>query len=365
MVGAIPIGVDASATVVISTQEDGPLAASSLKRFTRASLLISFATPFAKQSNEVESILDRCGIPHQALAEPDLPLESDALYAAIEMMADTLGNPYFGAEVAAAAAAAGVDLLKNSGQSATLGEFLIRGTNEVESQVTNVKHSLEVRGYSARYLIQRQFHPASSTFQADAAGCVFYTEIIKLFAGSMFDKNDIQVTAPSIDGVPPNFLPPHQLVANKMNRFIWSFPTEWLNRRGSLKWTESTLKASDKTNEIRSSSLSIIRDLIEANLNEPDFDLYALAALTGVRARTIQRALAHRGMSFVKLRDDVRKKRATQLLVETEMSLREIAHETGYSTPETFSRAFRKWKGMLPSEYRKQLEISKKRIAAN
>ena len=205
-----------------------------------------------------KSILERCGIPHRALVDPDLPLECDALFAAVEMMADTLGNPYYAAETAAAAATAGVDLLMSSAQSKTLGEFLIRGIVAIESQVSNVKHSLDVRGTFAIYLVQRQFSPASPTFQVDAAQCVFYTEIIKLFAGSMFDRNNIQVSVPSLNGVPPNFLPPHCLVANKMNRFTWSFPTDWLNCVGGLKWGNSEFKALSQTGNTRSSSLFMI-----------------------------------------------------------------------------------------------------------
>ncbi len=49
---------------------------------------------------------------------------------------------------------------------------------------------------------------------------------------------------------------------------------------------------------------------------------------------------------------DVRMQRASVLLRERVLSLKQIAVKTGYQTPSAFSAAFRRWTGKSPGEYR-------------
>ena len=44
--------------------------------------------------------------------------------------------------------------------------------------------------------------------------------------------------------------------------------------------------------------------------------------------------------------------RAKDLLIENELSVSEIAHELGFEDVHYFSRAFKKWTGMTPAQYR-------------
>ena len=45
--------------------------------------------------------------------------------------------------------------------------------------------------------------------------------------------------------------------------------------------------------------------------------------------------------------------RAKRLLAGTDESIDEIVYLTGFSEPSTFYRAFKRWVGMTPIEYRK------------
>lgn len=59
------------------------------------------------------------------------------------------------------------------------------------------------------------------------------------------------------------------------------------------------------------------------------------------------------GQNFVHFLHDLRIRHACSLLVSTEMSVAEIAHEVGYGSYNTFSRVFRESKGVVPKDYRK------------
>lgn len=77
-----------------------------------------------------------------------------------------------------------------------------------------------------------------------------------------------------------------------------------------------------------------------------------LAAELGVSPRTLRRRLANEGTDYETVADELRQALAEALLATTTLTLAEVSERLGYSEPSTFARAFRRWKGMSPSEYR-------------
>ena len=77
-----------------------------------------------------------------------------------------------------------------------------------------------------------------------------------------------------------------------------------------------------------------------------------LAIELGMSERTLHRRLADDGHSYRDLCDRTRKTLATNLLRETEHSLAEVAFLTGFSEQSAFTRAFKRWQGQTPAEFR-------------
>jgi AraC-like DNA-binding protein len=71
-----------------------------------------------------------------------------------------------------------------------------------------------------------------------------------------------------------------------------------------------------------------------------------------VSTRTLKRKLAGHGTTFTALVDDLRRQRALLLIDDASLSLAEVATKLGYSEPPNFTRAFRRWTGASPAEYR-------------
>ena len=69
-------------------------------------------------------------------------------------------------------------------------------------------------------------------------------------------------------------------------------------------------------------------------------------------ASTIQRNLAWEGLSYTDLVEETRKNLATMYFKQRNLSLSEISYLLGYSELSAFSRAFRRWTGKSPREYR-------------
>ena len=80
--------------------------------------------------------------------------------------------------------------------------------------------------------------------------------------------------------------------------------------------------------------------------------LAALAAEFAVSPRTLIRRLKDEGTRYQALLDEVRRERALWYLQHTRDSVESIAARLGYEDTSNFSRTFRRWFGVAPSEVR-------------
>ena len=67
----------------------------------------------------------------------------------------------------------------------------------------------------------------------------------------------------------------------------------------------------------------------------------------------LRRILSEQGTSFTQLLEEIRIYHARQLLLESTLSHEAVARETGFTSPETFYRAFKRQTGKTPSEFRR------------
>jgi AraC-like DNA-binding protein len=70
-------------------------------------------------------------------------------------------------------------------------------------------------------------------------------------------------------------------------------------------------------------------------------------------ARTLQRRLEAEGTRFTEVLDGTREERARALLLDDSLSLGEIGYRIGFADLASFSRAFRRWTGMPPGQFRR------------
>lgn len=82
-------------------------------------------------------------------------------------------------------------------------------------------------------------------------------------------------------------------------------------------------------------------------------DIDGAARLAGISVRSLQRRLRQEDYTYRDVLDAARQARAITLLTETDLPLVEIALSLGYEDHANFTRAFRRWMGCAPSEYRR------------
>ena len=77
-----------------------------------------------------------------------------------------------------------------------------------------------------------------------------------------------------------------------------------------------------------------------------------VARALGCSRQTLYRRLKAEGITFAELLDRLRRRLALRFVREQGLSVKEAAYRLGFSDPAAFSRAFKRWTGMSPSEAR-------------
>ena len=86
-------------------------------------------------------------------------------------------------------------------------------------------------------------------------------------------------------------------------------------------------------------------------------DIHLTADLLGMSVRTLQRHLAAAGLTHESVVGRARFATAAALLEETNTKILEIALDLGYSDHAHFTRAFRRWAGCSPQEFRRRSAV--------
>lgn len=81
-----------------------------------------------------------------------------------------------------------------------------------------------------------------------------------------------------------------------------------------------------------------------------------VASLIGMSPRTMQHRLAEENSNFAALLDEVRHRLALKYIADPALSLGQIAELLHFSDASAFYRAFRRWTGRAPGEYRRAIK---------
>lgn len=98
-----------------------------------------------------------------------------------------------------------------------------------------------------------------------------------------------------------------------------------------------------------------VEALLLPTLHEGDLSADIIAARLGCSRQTLFRKLKGEGTTFTGVLDALRERVAKSYLDGRSTSVNETAYLVGFSDPASFSRAFKRWTGQSPNEFRKQV----------
>lgn len=100
--------------------------------------------------------------------------------------------------------------------------------------------------------------------------------------------------------------------------------------------------------------LASVRKVVGEAMRDGEPTLTQVARKIAMKPRTLQRRLKDHGLDFKRLVADTRRRFSQNYLRDRRHTLTEIAFLLGYSEVSAFNRAFRRWTGSTPSDYRSQ-----------
>lgn len=96
-----------------------------------------------------------------------------------------------------------------------------------------------------------------------------------------------------------------------------------------------------------------LRQLIQAYAGDGWLSIAQASEITDTSVRTMQRRLSSEKTTFSEVVEETRSQMAATMLEQKEAAIADISHQLGYKHPGDFTRAFRRWSGVSPSEFRR------------
>ena len=124
-------------------------------------------------------------------------------------------------------------------------------------------------------------------------------------------------------------------------------PSTW---RHLLQLCERELEQLTRTRSLRERITRLLGPLLNGG-REPALE--EVAARLKLPTWTLRRKLAEEGTQFRAILNDTRRDLAMTYIRDTELAFGEIAYLLGFASAEAFQRAFKRWSGQTPGEFRR------------
>jgi len=142
------------------------------------------------------------------------------------------------------------------------------------------------------------------------------------------------------------------------NRNAMLFEEDWLNQRIQIEpryafgilsaHADALLKKLENSKTVRGRVEGLLMPVLHTGAANVD----AIAGKLGVSRQTLFRKLKAEGVTFERVLDQLRQTLAIDYLSAKKVSVNETAYLVGFSDPAAFSRAFKRWTGSSPRQFK-------------
>ena len=101
-----------------------------------------------------------------------------------------------------------------------------------------------------------------------------------------------------------------------------------------------------------------LKVLMRSLINQKVFKIEQTAEILNLSPRTLQRHLMKENTSYTQIRNQINYEMAVQKLAHSNDSIKEIADQLGYSSGGHFTRAFKRWSGKTPNQFRSKAVLN-------
>jgi AraC-like DNA-binding protein len=301
---------------------------------------------------DVDAVLSPLGMASLAFNNPDIFVPATTMYDIVEALADACSDPFVGANL-------GLQLnpfqwpplVSAAKLSQSVGDFLLRFSIDAYKDANSVVFQLQTKGTRTSFREIRLTDGGRAPRHNDAFGVAYILQILKAAVGDAWDGKQViaEVCDPSV--LPGKFYG-IRLASTDKKGFSLSFPCEWLLLKPVLQQAQPLEDKTISTRPAPASVLDLLSYVLRNNLDNQNLRAEHVAKLCGVSRRTLSRKLTESGTTLNREIATLKTQRAKTLLENPELSISKISSRVGYNDPSVFTRAFRRWTGVNPSEYR-------------
>jgi AraC-like DNA-binding protein len=181
--------------------------------------------------------------------------------------------------------------------------------------------------------------------------------VVPMFLGHIPDAS-LQLSMDAVHGRPLADLLPTMSIQFRRPRTVLVFPREFLDERLPQADEHTARMCENQCRQLleQRCARTGFAERVRSRLLRDPGDLPSMQALAEefcIDTRTLHRRLARENTSFRALQDEVRETLAVELLTNVGLTVAEVAQRLGYAETANFTHAFKRWRGVPPSSYRR------------
>lgn len=327
--------------------------------FGRAGNLLPVVGFLSSIGAPVEPAWRRAGLPPRALHQPDALVPSNAGLRFLESVARQQGIPTLGWLAARRSGIEGVGVFGRAlRRSFTLFDALDTAGRLVAANNSGARYWLAFQGDEVAYC-RRSGTNVEGSLQGDIQSLEMSIELVAAAAGPSWrpSRIEVQSSAPGLRIDDPVLEGVRIETGARATAIV--FPRVLLGKVLARPAGASPLSADEARDWVANGPperfAESARLLVRLQLEAGRARIEEVADAAGLSRRTFQRRLGEAGLSHSRLVDEARFARAVELLEDADRKTIDVAYEVGYSDPAHFTRAFRRWSSLAPSDFRRLL----------
>lgn len=310
-------------------------------------------------------VFARHGIERATLADPSARLPADSTDAVIREIGLLCADPAFGLQAARCWHPTHLGAL---GHAWLASSSLRRGLERLQRywQLIGQRTAIALRDESDGLAVVLA-NPRNDPLIAAATTDIEFSVLVDLCrtnAGEDFDPLRVNLIRPEPADASPwrafYRCPVHFRQAERsvvLSRAEVDAPLSTSNRH--LVGMLDKMLAEELARLDRSDVVARCKALLNKRLASGEVTATQVASDLAMSRRTLHRKLADAGTTWQQLVDDTRRDLALRLIEDPRRPIGEITFELGFSQQSAFARAFRRWAGESPTQYREGLQAGR------
>jgi AraC-like DNA-binding protein len=304
----------------------------------RLSSINPFLVELQRRSIDASACLRKLGLPETVPASSEVFVAPSKLYEFVEYSAVIAQDPHFGYRIGQQLDIVDWEPMSLAADEAkTMGDLLLRLVAHAADHSSATLFFLTTRGDISTFGFERVVIADLVPAQNDA----FYFGFISKMLFTVADPKAIPSSPQS----------PRLTKGNKRGMSV-SFPADWLFEP-FMKSTFRSASSQQATGLSRNSLVESLRLALIPHLHESHLTIDLAANICGYEQRQLSEKLRKQGTTIAREVARLRKERASKELLSSNRKVADVATAVGFTDPTVFSRAFKKWTGLSPQQYRR------------